>query len=196
MLKYDSARLRIVDYIRRSKLRPGDSIPSQSTLVKYCNCSLITVKRALSDLRDSGLIECGQGRTARLRRNLENVTGIVGGTILMIQIYRRYPATELDRHLLQMYLAERGFRFDYRAVMLPSDLADQDFTGVTGIIFYGWLSEEWADLVDRLKIPAVVAGNNLCPDRLPTVYFDYEQGTELLFDALRSAGCDYVETGE
>ena len=189
MLKYDSARLRIVDYIRRSHLRPGDPIPSQNTLVKYCNCSLITVKRALSDLRKSGLIECGQGRTARLRRNPDRQTDASGGTILMIQIYRRYPDTESQRHLLQMYLAERGFRFDYRAVMLPSDLADQDFTGVTGIIFYGWLSEEWADLAERLKIPAVVAGNNLCPDRLPTVHFDYEQGTELLFDALRSAGC-------
>ena len=189
MLKYDAARLRIVDYIRRTGLRAGDPIPSQSTLVKYCNCSLITVKRALSELRDSGLIECEQGRTARLKRNLESGTGTPAGTILMIQIYRRYPATELHRHLLQMYLAERGFRFDYRAVMLPSDLADQDFTGVTGIIFYGWLSEEWADLADRLKIPAVVAGNNLCPDRLPTIGFDYEQGTELLFDALRSDGC-------
>lgn len=189
MLKYDAARLRIVDYIRRSGLRAGDPIPSQATLVKYCNCSLITVKRALSDLRKAGLIECGQGRTARLVSTPDIHPVKTAGTILMIQIYRRYPDTEEERFLLEMYLAERGFGFRFQAVMMPSDLAGFDYTGIKGIILYGWISEEWVDLVKSLKIPAVVVGNNPLPDRIPTVSIDYKQGTRLLFDELRNAGC-------
>ncbi|MBR4666872.1 MAG: GntR family transcriptional regulator, partial [Lentisphaeria bacterium] len=61
MLKYEETRLRILDYIRRQRLHPGDPLPSQLDLVKICNCSLITVKRALSHLQRTGIIERSQG---------------------------------------------------------------------------------------------------------------------------------------
>ena len=131
MLKYEEARLRILDYIRRQRLKPGDSIPPQMELVKICNSSLITIKRALTNLQKAGVIVRSQGRTARLkkidaegppvRRRRTSVSG-PGGCILLLQLYYAYQSIFEEASMTELYLRDRGFSLIYEKAMVPAEI--------------------------------------------------------------------------
>lgn len=201
MLKYEETRLRILDYIRRQRLHPGDPLPSQLDLVKICNCSLITVKRALSHLQRTGIIERSQGRTARIRSLKETSAGSPcrkqhcpgeahpGPRILLLQIYYSFWSIFEEQCLTELYLREHGCSLVYEKAMVPREMEDYDFSGITGVIFYGWVTPEWVNLIRRHGIPCIVAGNNYCPDLIKSINYDYGQGAALLYDTLRREGC-------
>ena len=200
MLKYEEARLRIMDYIRRQRLKTGDSIPSQMELVRICNCSLITIKRALTNLQKAGVIERSQGRTARLKR----IDGVFpppqpvrrrrnrcapGGCILLLQLYYRYQSIFEEASITELYLRDLGFSLIYEKAMVPAEMEDYDFSGISGVVLYGWITPEWVSLLRKRGIPCIVAGNNYCPGLIKSISYDYVQGSTLLYDTLRQHGC-------
>lgn len=52
----------ILDYIKRHDLKPGDRLPTERELVTMTGLSLMTVRRALSELAQRGVIRREQGR--------------------------------------------------------------------------------------------------------------------------------------
>jgi|GEM_PF-3256817 len=199
MLKYEEARLRIMDYIRRQRLKTGDSIPPQMELVKFCNCSLITIKRALTNLQKAGVIERSQGRTARLKR----IDGVFppprpvrrrnrpapGGCILLLQLYYKYQSIFEEASITELYLRDLGFSLIYEKAMVPAEMEDYDFSGISGVVLYGWITPEWVSLLRKRGIPCIVAGNNYCPGLIKSISYDYIQGSTLLYDTMRQYGC-------
>ena len=199
MLKYEEARLRIMDYIRRQKLKSGDSIPPQMELVKFCNCSLITIKRALTNLQKAGVIERSQGRTARLKHTdgvfspprpvRRRTRPAPGGCILLLQRYYKYQSIFEEASITELYLRDLGFSLIYEKAMVPAEMEDYDFSGISGVVLYGWITPEWVSLLRKRSIPCIVAGNNYCPGLIKSISYDYVQGASLLYDTMRRHGC-------
>ncbi|NEX91233.1 histidine utilization repressor [Caulobacter sp. 17J65-9] len=53
---YASIKKYIVDAVHSGELKPGDKVPSESTLVERFNVSRMTVNRALRELKDEGVL--------------------------------------------------------------------------------------------------------------------------------------------
>lgn len=58
---YSKVALAIEEDIRAGNLRPGDRLPSERDLAEHFEVSRVTVRRAIGDLADVGLVESHQG---------------------------------------------------------------------------------------------------------------------------------------
>jgi GntR family transcriptional regulator len=99
------------DEIARGALAPGDALPTEQTLCDQFRVSRITVRRALADLADAGLIERRQGVGSFVRdQPPSHRTG--GGGSFMDELRQTEFETEVD-----------VIEFDVRTV--PTVIADQ-----------------------------------------------------------------------
>src|SRR5258707_13173321 len=83
------------DEIARGALAPGDSLPTEQTLCDQFGVSRITVRRALADLADSGLIERRQGVRSFVRHRLPS-SRHAGGGAFMDELRQTDGETEVD----------------------------------------------------------------------------------------------------
>ncbi len=187
MHKYNQVKLSITDYIGRRNLQVGDAIPSQSEFVRDCGYSLITVRRALSELEEAGIIERHQGRPARLAR--EVFPAMVNGTILMLQLYHNFPSDGQEVASMEIYLRERGFELRAKSAKHPSEDISEACRGCVAILVSGWITEEWLKRIASEKLPVMIVGNSPVPGYFPSISNDYRQATVLLYRELRGIGC-------
>lgn len=61
-LKYDQARLAVLNVIAEDRLRPGDKLAPERQLISRMNCSMITLRKALESLEREGMLERSVGR--------------------------------------------------------------------------------------------------------------------------------------
>ena len=68
--------------IEKDQMKPGDFLPSENKLAKMYNVSRLTVRQALSELAEEGLIERqrGKGTVIIQPKNIENLTELKGFT--------------------------------------------------------------------------------------------------------------------
>ncbi len=62
MTRYEQTASVIQQYIASHRLRPGDRLPPETELARLAGVSLITVRRAMSELASRGLVRREQGR--------------------------------------------------------------------------------------------------------------------------------------
>jgi len=60
--KYVTVREWLTDQILKGELQPGDQLPTESKISKYFDVSRVTVRRALGDMQNSGMIEARHGQ--------------------------------------------------------------------------------------------------------------------------------------
>lgn len=60
--KYHQVKQHLKNLIRRGELAPGDLLPSENTLVKEFNFSRHTIRQAIGELENEGLVQRQQGR--------------------------------------------------------------------------------------------------------------------------------------
>jgi len=68
--------------IEKDQMKPGDFLPSENKLAKMYNVSRLTVRQALSELAEEGLIERQRGKGTMIiqPKNIENLTELKGFT--------------------------------------------------------------------------------------------------------------------
>jgi GntR family transcriptional regulator len=99
------------DEIARGALAAGDALPTEQALCEQFGVSRITVRRALADLADAGLIERRQGVGSFVRDQLPSLRNAGGGSY-MDELRQTEFETEVD-----------VIECDVRAV--PAAIADQ-----------------------------------------------------------------------
>ena len=93
---YHQLRKMIADRIETGEWRPGDRVPSEIELVRQFGVSRTTVRLALSDLANQGLLTRLQGRGTfvsqpRIRQHLNRLTGFTQD----MQARGKHPASRL-----------------------------------------------------------------------------------------------------
>ena len=83
------------DEIARGALAPGDALPTEQTLGDQFGVSRITVRRALADLADAGLIERRQGVGSFVRDRPPSRRNVGGGSF-MDELRQTEFETEVD----------------------------------------------------------------------------------------------------
>ena len=83
------------DEIASGALAPGDALPTEQTLCDQFGVSRITVRRALADLADAGLIERRQGVGSFVRDQPRRMRRAGGGSY-MDELRQTEFETEVD----------------------------------------------------------------------------------------------------
>lgn len=72
--KYAEVSSFVIDYIKTNNLQTGEMLPSETQLASMLNMSRITVRRAIGDLEESGLVNRVQGSGTYVSSKCENKT--------------------------------------------------------------------------------------------------------------------------
>lgn len=174
-LKYNKARLAIMNFIAQSGLKVGEKLPSERDLVNQLSCSSITMRHALADLESDGLIERRHGSGTYLSREIRNE--VFRCNILLVFVYRKeeedLPGWGMDR--LRRYLADRGIGLSYVAVTEFGLEVLNAAKDCIGIITGGWLTPELIAQLKTLNLPMIIQGNTTMTTDVPSVSLDIEQ---------------------
>ncbi len=170
-LKYNQARMAILNMIAENDFVIGDKLPPERQLVERLNCSSITMRHALASLENEGIIEKRHGLGNYLTKDLRD--DVFAGKILFISVIQQdedSPGLGVDR--IRRYLSGRGIGLAYVAVSDCGREVVEAARGCIGIILQGWLTDEFVDKVKMLKLPMIISGNNELKTDVPRVSLD------------------------
>jgi len=194
LLKYNQAKLEIMNLIAGDSLEIGARLPPERDLVSRFNLSMITVRRALKDLERQGFLERRNRLGTFLRKSIQKEDM---ERILFIRIYKEeYKETprppEYSHHVSEL-LSQKLINMQFIAAKEPDIATANEAKGCIGIFVQGWLTQEWLDFLKMLNTPTVVLGANPFPDQLPTVSYDWKYAGEGLTEEFIS--CGYKKIG-
>ena len=192
-LKYDQARLAILNVIAEDRLQPGDKLAAERQLISRMNCSMITLRKALETLEQEGMLERNIGRGTFLKQNVTSRNR--SGKILFINVNRpgelSYPPPRA-REYMQFYFNERGLEFQYLQVSSFSNEIVKEAGNVLGILLYGWLSDDFMTSIASLKTPVNIVGNSRPFPGIPQVELDVTACAELVTEELIRGGAKRI----
>lgn len=188
VLKYLKARMDLVDFIARNDLVPGSKLPREKDLVEKFNVSAISLRRALMELSEQGVIETVQGRGSYLRKRISSVP--IRETVVFIDIQRAAPyGVSPFVYAVQKELDQRGIDLSFFPVSKPGANVSGAVDGAIGVFVTGWLDQEWADFLQLLPLPVVVLGSNPFVEQFHTVTYDWRQAGRMLAEHFLDQGC-------
>lgn len=88
---------KIIEYINENKLKPGDKLPSEIDLAKMFNVSRVTLREAITQLAQEGIVYKKQGKgTFIMKKPLRLESGLetLGGVTEVIKNFNYEPSTE------------------------------------------------------------------------------------------------------
>ncbi|MCV7013020.1 GntR family transcriptional regulator [Mycolicibacterium madagascariense] len=137
------------DEIGRGALGPGDALPTEQSLCEQFGVSRITVRRALADLAEAGLIERRHGVGSFVTERPPAGRTVAGGTYLdelrQVQFETEVDVVEFGVRPLPVTV---GARWDGRDVALyVLRVRRERRTGEPLMITEAWLPAELADAV-------------------------------------------------
>lgn len=192
---YKQIQQYFLDNIQEGRWKPDEKIPSENELSEQFNVSRITVKKALDDLVDSGIIYRIQGKGSFLSNNksfepiiYENKSAAKNKNKLVAVIMPRVEASFNTSLLSQIEqtLTAQGYRIIFCQTRDSQRLEEQTIKdlleiGVQGIIIYPVEGETYNEEVLRLSLegfPLVlidryfrgIDANSVCSDNFAGAY--------------------------
>jgi GntR family transcriptional regulator len=136
------------DEIARGALAPGDALPTEQTLCDQFGVSRITVRRALADLADAGLIERRQGVGSFVRDQTPSRRSAGGGSFMdelrQTEFETEVGVIELDIRTVPKAIADKLGR--ERALHVLR-LRRERRTSEPLMITEAWLPEDLSDII-------------------------------------------------
>lgn len=187
ILKYNEAKLKIVRLIGERNLKPGDRIPTERELAALLGVSIISIRRAVQELQDAGIIQRKQGVgsffTGNVVRNeYRSILGVVSISD------PRFPSGE------DMYALRRGLQRHHADYRLFNVNEDVDMSIAQGIaecdrfIVSGFVNKPWLDYLFSQGKPLVQIGVSEHGREVCQVKFDWETAIRETIARLKSRG--------
>ena len=210
--KYSQIQAKIVEYIVRHHVRKDELLPTEKKMAELFGASIITVRKAVSNLEQEKIIRREQGRGTFLQKELSD-SPPENGELLYLNLIQYgnedhmpvlFPWLESHKEAMR----KLGWKISIFITDRKPDTAIlKRLRGVKGIIATNEISEEWISTLRSLNIPVVIMGAiNVPRKEIPLVAFDYEKMTEMLAlkllaeggrrFALFPGGCDYAPARE
>ncbi len=171
---YKQIQQHIREKIMNGQFRPGDRIPSEQELMDEYKVSKITVKNALTELADEGLVTRIQGKGTFVSADVEPAAALASpdpahAAIPLVGFIIPTMKTGVIRQLVdytEMYLKEAGYRMLLsitRESAAEESLAIRDLAeaGVRGLIVFPTEDEKYNESLLRLSL-----------DKFPFVFID------------------------
>ncbi len=182
--KYNQARFAILDHIARNGLKAGDKLPPERELLSVSNSSIVTVRSALRDLAEQGIIEKCQGVGSFLRQEI--ACSAMTGSVLLMNARNHIPTEGLS--VMQNFLRQRGLELIYMETERVTDEVIRAASTCQGIILYNWASPDQCEVLRALRLPMLLLGNVPPAPGIPQVELDPEGATRELTRSLPARG--------
>jgi len=202
---YNQIRQYVVDQINRDIWKPGSRLPSELELAKQFNVSRVTIKTAISDLMDSGIIYRIQGKGTFVsdgtsgepvvyKPNKELKLGTKLIAFILPAIISSFRTKLLEG--IERELSDKGYKLLYCSTMSSQEeekrvLNEMMALGVSGIVIFPVDGESYNDQILRLKLshfPFVVVDRYFRGIETNSVCVDNIEGGRLATDMLLSLG--------
>lgn len=178
----------LLSYIAEHHLTAGDKLPVESEIAKLFSVSITTVRRALHELAEAGLIDRCQGKGTFLRKNItESDPGL--GTLLFATLDKGLPPSFSFVEDFRRRCWEHGWKL--RTVYAQdSDMSGfiNAARGAGGIFIWGRCGEYAVPVINSLKVPTVVIGETSSPLNSTYVSFDFVAEITLLMKEFAAQG--------
>jgi LacI family transcriptional regulator len=187
---YKQLRKQLAQLIYERHLRPGDNIPPQRDLSQLCRVSEMTVRRALQELAQEGLLQARAGsgtkvvdpqqRQEQLSQTASTVARRWRIGIVMASLSDGYPF--LSRMMEQLD-QEAGTQVRYQLLDLPTCETDPatiaqivPLRALDGVILMSPVNLTLVTLCQRQRIPYVLLYNDLADEQSHCIVVDYASG--------------------
>lgn len=174
MQKYMRAQEGILTYIAANKLPVGSSLPTEKQFSEKFGVSVLTLRRALSNLEKNKIITREHGRGTFVAAHFESFSS--RGEILFISISAKEYGKISSPTAMEFTGASSELlsRCGYSCKLLtcgsrPSNEYLKEFKNASGIFITGYLNDEWLNFLTSLAKPLVVVGNTGYSDLPVTV---------------------------
>ncbi len=161
--KYSQVQYGVLNLIAERKLEAGDRLPIEKDLASLFGVSVVTVRSAMKNLEDRGILTRQQGRGTVLNKVIEPQAQL--GTILYLDIRESLDGpvlrnTQIDLAQLELSVADSGYAIRYQvARRVPTHSLVHSLQEVSGVLISGYITEEWLQLLEGLDIPIVLVGS-------------------------------------
>ena len=197
--KYSKVQYGILNLIAERKLMPGDQIPPEKELAAIFGVSIVTVRNATANLERQGFVSREQGRGTIIRKKIEEHPSL--GEIAYLEIREKLEEGPVFRntlvdHLQLHYVAGcRGYNMRYLlAGKTPNQAIIKSLQNVSGVLVWGYINQEWIDVLRGLDMPVVLVGALYtdCRYDLPHVNIDWDVMTKQSVDYHVRQGCKKI----
>ncbi|OQA83601.1 MAG: putative HTH-type transcriptional regulator YegW [Lentisphaerae bacterium ADurb.Bin242] len=192
--KYSQVQYGVLNLIAERKLEAGDRIPVEKDLASLFGVSVVTVRSAMKNLEDRGIVTRQQGRGTVLNKVIEPQSQL--GIILYLDIRESLDGpvlrnTQIDLAQLELSVADSGYAIRYQvARRVPTHFLLHSLRDVSGVLISGYITEEWLQLLEGLDIPIVLVGS-IYSEQIPRfahVDIDWKSMTRAALDFFVSLG--------
>ncbi len=193
---YAVVEQKIREKIRSNEYAPGSRLPSQQVLSRIFDVSMITVRRAVRDLVNAGLLESRSGSGTYVRKLRSGAgQGNTAGTVAVIfrNISGGYPLFKAVVARLRRLCSERGLGI--QALELPHGASGLDdeyapvLAGLAGAILTSPVDLHTVCALQDNAIPYVLLHNDVVDGRSVSVSSNYASGTVQAVNWLRKRKC-------
>ncbi|MFC1582161.1 substrate-binding domain-containing protein [Planctomycetota bacterium] len=189
---------RIKELIARSGFRIGDSLPTYKELSKYCRVSLVTVQKAMTLLKEDGIIDGRPGQGTSLTAVPKDVPQAMVNVALVFpttlhSLFRMEYLHDLFRGLLievdQQELECRVFSTKSGPPVSPRSL---EVAGVDGAVLVGIVNREYLRLFAESNLPTVVVDH--VDEEIPLDYIavDNRPAVREILEHIHKAGHRHI----
>lgn len=192
VLKYNQAKFNLMAEISLMNLIPGDYLPAEKEMADILKVSIGTLRRALAELEESGIIEKQNGRGNLLLKTPEVSLDLP--KVLCLDVFDAEHggnprASSFQRQVdFHQCMIKHGFSPVYMNVSGFDQKLVKVASGCIGIMVIGNLREEFIRELCLLSNSVLAIGSNPYPDKIPTVSYDWRGGVEQLVSRMIASG--------
>ncbi|MBN1671494.1 MAG: GntR family transcriptional regulator [Kiritimatiellae bacterium] len=188
--KHVRIRQAILNFIAQNALETGDRVPSEQALAAEFAVSVITTRRAMDDLAQSGVLARVRGKGTFIKRTDFSAHPLGRIAFLLID---RPPEAERYAVLIERAATEirrRNHGVDVIATgPSPDSSTTEELAGAAGVLLTGAVTSEWARFLRDMSLPFVVLGAYDLDVPVWSVQEDRRKGTELLLRRFLDLRC-------
>ena len=188
-LQYMQCKAALIDYIAKHELGVGSCLPAQRELCRILGHSMITVRRALFELEQVGVVKPVTGKGVFIQKDLTKQTN--SGRILLLDINAPFREIDMGVRFLLQYVRKRGYEF--RTVSCgeyPNDLTIREIEKASGLLVTGIITDSWKYFLRSFSCPIVNIGT---PEThfagAKTVFVDHMESISQAIRYFKKRGC-------
>ncbi|OGV46203.1 MAG: hypothetical protein A2017_13705 [Lentisphaerae bacterium GWF2_44_16] len=188
--KYDMARHRILTIIAENNYGIGTKLPDENVLSLKTGFSGITVRRAMKELENSGIISRIRGRGSFVKQRLELEHDIKKDNLLFIQVNSVNPEAN-NYALFEMWniCRMKGYKLSVLNAITPGTESTSLISNSSGVIVTGRITDEWIVYLDSTAIPYVVMGEYQSKREIDSMRYDWKLAIRGVLMEMIDKGC-------
>jgi DNA-binding LacI/PurR family transcriptional regulator len=189
---FELTKERIINYIAGNKIRPGERLPTEKQMAAICGVSMITARRALSELEAGNIVERVHGCGTFVKIDIQ--ASPRRGRLLFVSIGNTSegPHSRIF-DTVEREASKRGCAAEFLKVgEIPETIMIERLKDCKGIFLYGWVNQAWVDCVSGLGIPSAAVSTDDFGGRIRTVCHDYAGTTRALLQRLTEMGAENI----